>query len=223
MLRFFFVALWFLCLLPHALPHPCIGVTYSAPSGSSSHHSQEVERISGGLRQLKARSLRLENADPSITRSLLYTNTTLFLTIPNYMVSQIAQNRSVAESWLYTHVVPFYPRIDFCCLNSFVGINTYDITITFFLMPSAIQPRMYSTILLPTHLTVRSHMHSAIRPHMHSSIRHPMHSILSFDLTDIWSFGLPSVQSFGLPSVKPFGLTRHKTRSGTHLLWSIWS
>ncbi|QCE01299.1 probable glucan endo-1,3-beta-glucosidase A6 [Vigna unguiculata] len=112
MLRFFFsVALWFLCLLPHALPHPCIGVTYSAPSGSSNHHSQEVERISGGLRQLKARSLRLENADPSITRSLLYTNTTLFLTIPNYMVSQIAQNRSVAESWLYTHVVPFYPRV----------------------------------------------------------------------------------------------------------------
>ncbi|KOM46943.1 hypothetical protein LR48_Vigan07g064700 [Vigna angularis] len=27
------------------------------------------------------------------------------------MVSQIAQNRSVAESWLYTHVVPFYPRV----------------------------------------------------------------------------------------------------------------
>ncbi|KAL9316280.1 hypothetical protein ACSQ67_017281 [Phaseolus vulgaris] len=111
MLRFFFLSLSFLCLLPLTSPHPCIGVTYSAPTNSSNHSSQAVDRISTGLRQLKARSLRLEDADPSITRSLLYTNTTLFLTIPNYMVSQIARNRSVAQSWLYTHVVPFYPRV----------------------------------------------------------------------------------------------------------------
>ncbi|KAK7372454.1 hypothetical protein VNO80_05833 [Phaseolus coccineus] len=111
MLRSFFLSLSFLSLLPLTFPHPCIGVTYSAPNNSSNHSSQAVDRISSGLRQLKARSLRLEDADPSITRSLLYTNTTLFLTIPNYMVSQIAQNRSVAQSWLYTHVIPFYPRV----------------------------------------------------------------------------------------------------------------
>ncbi|CAJ1970975.1 unnamed protein product [Sphenostylis stenocarpa] len=111
MFRFFFISLTFLCLLPLTLPHPCIGITYSAPSASTNHPSQAAERISTALRQMNARSLRLEDADPSITRSLLYTNTTLFLTIPNYMVSQMAQNLSVAQSWLYTHVVPFYPRV----------------------------------------------------------------------------------------------------------------
>ncbi|KAL5125428.1 putative glucan endo-1,3-beta-glucosidase A6 [Glycine soja] len=102
----FFISL---SLLPQ--PYPCIGVTYSAPTATPQHPSPSPERIAAGLRHLNARSLRLEDADPAITRSLLYSNTTLFLTIPNYMVTSIAQNRSVAQSWLYTHVVPFYPRV----------------------------------------------------------------------------------------------------------------
>ncbi|KAK7385739.1 hypothetical protein VNO78_31573 [Psophocarpus tetragonolobus] len=92
-----------------SLPQTCIGVTYSAPRRGTGRGTGE--RIAAGMKQLNARSLRVEEADTGITRSLLYTNISLFLTIPNYMVSSMAENRSVAESWLYTHVVPFYPRV----------------------------------------------------------------------------------------------------------------
>ncbi|TKY56825.1 Glucan endo-1,3-beta-glucosidase 13 [Spatholobus suberectus] len=104
----FLISLYLLSLLPLTLPLPSIGVTYSAASAAP---SPAAERIAAGLQRLNLRSLRLEDSDPSITRSLLYSNTTLFLTIPNYMVTPMAQNRSVAQSWLYTHVVPFYPRV----------------------------------------------------------------------------------------------------------------
>nr|KYP48717.1 Glucan endo-1,3-beta-glucosidase 2 [Cajanus cajan] len=105
--------LFFISLLPSTLPVPSIGVTYSAPRRSA----PSAERIGGGLRRLKTESLRLEESDPSITRSLLYTNTSLFLTIPNYMVTPIAQNRSTAVSWLYTNVVPFYPRVNITSIS----------------------------------------------------------------------------------------------------------
>jgi hypothetical protein len=62
------------------------------------------------MQNLKLTSLRLEEPNPTIIRSLLYTNISLFLTIPNYMVTPIANNRSIARAWIYTHVLPFYPR-----------------------------------------------------------------------------------------------------------------
>ncbi|KAF1869178.1 hypothetical protein Lal_00048460 [Lupinus albus] len=80
-----------------------IGVTYSSSPPQS-------ENISAAMSTLKLHSLRLDDPDPSIIRSFLYTNTTLFLSIPNYMVSPIASNRTLALAWLYAHVVPFYPR-----------------------------------------------------------------------------------------------------------------
>ncbi|XP_061343520.1 glucan endo-1,3-beta-glucosidase 7 [Gastrolobium bilobum] len=99
-------------LLPITASLPSIGVTYSAPTNSQevASSSASAERISGAMGRLKLRCLRLENSEPAIIRSLLYTNVTLLLTIPNYMVTPMATNRSVALQWLYTHVVPFYPR-----------------------------------------------------------------------------------------------------------------
>ncbi|KAK7320627.1 hypothetical protein VNO77_30275 [Canavalia gladiata] len=108
-------------LLPRSAALPTIGVTYSASTNSQ----ESAERIVGGLEKLNLRSLRLEEPDPSIIRSLLYTNITLFLTIPNYLVTPMATNRSVAQNWLYTHVVPFYPRVKITTIsvgNAFLDV-----------------------------------------------------------------------------------------------------
>ncbi|XP_027368507.1 glucan endo-1,3-beta-glucosidase 2 [Abrus precatorius] len=124
---FFTLSLYLLSLLPRSASLPTIGVTYSAPTTSpqQEHSTAPPPRIAAAMEKLNLRSLRLEEPDPSIIRSLLYTNTTVFLTIPNYMVIPIAANRSVAQSWLYTHVVPFYPRVKITTIsvgNAFLDV-----------------------------------------------------------------------------------------------------
>ncbi|RHN57066.1 putative glucan endo-1,3-beta-D-glucosidase [Medicago truncatula] len=89
---------------------PTIGVTYSSTTRQDSPPPPSPDRITTAMQNLKLTHLRLEEPDPSIIRSLLYTNISLFLTIPNYLVTPIATNRSIARAWIYTHVLPFYPR-----------------------------------------------------------------------------------------------------------------
>lgn len=109
-LSFLTFSLYLVSLLPRtASSLPCIGVTYSA-TNRTQPPPPPPDRISGVMEDLKLTSLRLEEPDPAIIRSLLYTNVSLFLTIPNYLVTPMATNRSVARAWVYTHVLPFYPR-----------------------------------------------------------------------------------------------------------------
>ncbi|WJX64103.1 hypothetical protein P8452_48925 [Trifolium repens] len=93
---------------------PTIGVTYSTTTTTAQSPTPPSpppqDRITTAMQNLKLTSLRLEEPNPTIIRSLLYTNISLFLTIPNYMVTPIANNRSIARAWIYTHVLPFYPR-----------------------------------------------------------------------------------------------------------------
>ncbi|WJX58815.1 hypothetical protein P8452_44229 [Trifolium repens] len=93
---------------------PTIGVTYSTTTTTAQSPTPPSpppqDRITTAMQNLKLTSLRLEEPNPTIIRSLLYTNISLFLTIPNYMVNPIANNRSIARAWIYTHVLPFYPR-----------------------------------------------------------------------------------------------------------------
>ncbi|CAL5190080.1 unnamed protein product [Lathyrus oleraceus] len=117
---------------------PSIGVTYSTfptnrqeppprppPPPSSPPPPSQPDRITTAMEKLKLHSLRLEEPDPSIIRSLLYTNVSLFLTVPNYMVTPMANNRSVARAWVYTHVLPFYPRAKITTIsvgNAFIDV-----------------------------------------------------------------------------------------------------
>ncbi|KAK7300557.1 hypothetical protein RJT34_11403 [Clitoria ternatea] len=134
---FFFLFLFFLPIT--TAPLPSIGVTYSA----ATRHSPES--ITSALNLLNLKSLRLEQPDPSIIRSLLYTNITLFLTIPNYMVAPIAANRSIALTWLYTYVIPFHPRVKITTIS--VGNAFLDV-----------YPRSISHLL-----TAISHVHLSLR------------------------------------------------------------
>ncbi|PPD73020.1 hypothetical protein GOBAR_DD30074 [Gossypium barbadense] len=55
-------------------------------------------------------NVRLPDADPSLIKAFAFTNTSLFLSIPNPLLPAVAANRSLALRWLYRHVLPFYPR-----------------------------------------------------------------------------------------------------------------
>ncbi|KAJ4844551.1 hypothetical protein Tsubulata_035219 [Turnera subulata] len=69
-----------------------------------------AERIAATLSSLNIHYVRLPNPTPAIIRSFSYTNTSLLLSIPNGFLPSLASNRSVALRWLYSHVLPFYPR-----------------------------------------------------------------------------------------------------------------
>ncbi|KAK3024653.1 hypothetical protein RJ639_044269 [Escallonia herrerae] len=82
-----------------------IGVTYNPTATLPS-----PEHVAGALQTLKIPAVRLPQPDPSVVRAFSYCNTSLLLTVPNSLVPSFAANRSAAELWLYTHVVPFHPR-----------------------------------------------------------------------------------------------------------------
>ncbi|XP_057441838.1 glucan endo-1,3-beta-glucosidase 12-like [Lotus japonicus] len=102
-----FISLTLSLLLLLLLPTTAsLGVTYS----NNRQQPPPPDHITTALQTLKLTSIRLEEPDPSIMRSLLYSNISIFLTVPNYIVTSFANNRSTARAWLYTHVVPYYPR-----------------------------------------------------------------------------------------------------------------
>ncbi|KAF9674642.1 hypothetical protein SADUNF_Sadunf10G0148100 [Salix dunnii] len=89
-----------------------LGVTYtsSPPPSPSSTPSLPADRVLTALSSLNIHSIRLPNPDPNLIRSFAFTNTSLFLSIPNSLLPPLAANRSLAARWLYGHVLPFYPR-----------------------------------------------------------------------------------------------------------------
>ncbi|KAK8671858.1 hypothetical protein V6N13_038441 [Hibiscus sabdariffa] len=95
---------------------PSIGVTYSSPSTTTAASSTPPppppppDKISTAISALKIHAVRLPDADPSLIKAFAFTNTSLFLSIPNPLLPAIAANRSLALAWLYKHVLPFYPR-----------------------------------------------------------------------------------------------------------------
>ncbi|XP_057475922.1 glucan endo-1,3-beta-glucosidase [Actinidia eriantha] len=83
---------------------PTIGVTYTPSS------RPPPERVASALQSLKVAAVRLPDPYPEAVRAFSYSNISLLLTVPNSLVPSFAANRSAAALWLYTHVVPFYPR-----------------------------------------------------------------------------------------------------------------
>nr|XP_043631132.1 glucan endo-1,3-beta-glucosidase [Erigeron canadensis] len=82
-----------------------IGVTYI-----SSPDLPPPEHVINLFQSLKITAVRLPVPNPSIIRAFSYTNISLFISIPNSLIPAIAGNRSAADTWLYNHVIPYYPR-----------------------------------------------------------------------------------------------------------------
>ncbi|KAL7612472.1 glucan endo-1,3-beta-glucosidase [Lactuca sativa] len=93
-----------------------IGVTYISSPGLP-----PPEDVVAILQSLKITAVRLPVPDPNIIRVFSYTNISLFLAIPNSLISSISANRSAAYRWLYDHVIPFYPRAHITAIS--VGTN----------------------------------------------------------------------------------------------------
>ncbi|XVF24025.1 hypothetical protein REPUB_Repub13aG0091200 [Reevesia pubescens] len=117
MLSFLFFSVLFLSFLHVTSSLPSIGVTYSSSSPSLSTSTAATttvdpppDKISTTISALKITRVRLPDADPSLIKAFAFTNTSLFLSIPNSLLPDLASNRSLALRWLYIHVLPFYPR-----------------------------------------------------------------------------------------------------------------
>ncbi|XP_022156920.1 glucan endo-1,3-beta-glucosidase 2 [Momordica charantia] len=104
------LSLYFLSLPHRSNSLTTIGATFSAATANTSHHLQPPDSVAKAINSLQLAAVRLEDSDPNVVRAFAYTNVTLLLTIPNFLVAPIAANRSAALRWLYAHVVPFYPR-----------------------------------------------------------------------------------------------------------------
>ncbi|MBA0634324.1 hypothetical protein Godav_024868 [Gossypium davidsonii] len=103
---FLFISL-LLSFIHFSFSLPSIGVTYSTTTTTA---SPPPDKISATISTLKIPNVRLPDADPSLIKAFAFTNTSLFLSIPNPLLPAVAANRSLALRWLYRHVLPFYPR-----------------------------------------------------------------------------------------------------------------
>ncbi|XP_052185319.1 glucan endo-1,3-beta-glucosidase 12 [Diospyros lotus] len=93
-----------------SLPVTTIGVTYN-PSRVAHHPPSPdhvASRIQSSLKLFSA--VRLPDPDPATIRAFAYSNISLLLNVPNSLLPALAANASAAKLWLYTHVLPFYPR-----------------------------------------------------------------------------------------------------------------
>ncbi|WOH02363.1 hypothetical protein DCAR_0521752 [Daucus carota subsp. sativus] len=95
-----------------------IGVSYTSAGAAAS----SPEHIAAVLRSHRISAVRLQAPEPSVIRAFTYSNISLLLEVPNHLVSSFASNVSAANLWLYTHVVPFYPRVKISAIS--VGSNT---------------------------------------------------------------------------------------------------
>ncbi|XP_058100131.1 glucan endo-1,3-beta-glucosidase 2-like [Magnolia sinica] len=87
--------------------NPSIGITYSQHPTSDLPHPDHVV---SNLQSLGVAHVRLLDPDPEIVRAFSNSGISLLLSIPNTYIHAIAANQTKAIKWLYSHVVPFYPR-----------------------------------------------------------------------------------------------------------------
>ncbi|XP_044460451.1 glucan endo-1,3-beta-glucosidase 7-like [Mangifera indica] len=138
---FTFALVFHLSLFHGSSSLPTIGITYTPPPTTTAATTAlptppPPERIASIVTSLNFASVRLPGSDPSIIRAFSYTNTSLLLSIPNILVPPLAANRSLALRWLYSHVLPFYPRSKISLIS--VGNDVFDTTPDFspFLLPA---------------------------------------------------------------------------------------
>ncbi|XP_073295985.1 glucan endo-1,3-beta-glucosidase-like [Primulina huaijiensis] len=143
----FFISAILLLLSGASANATTIGVTYN----TMTPNVPPPDRVVPALQSLKISAVRLLNPSPAAVRSFAYTNISLLLSVPNYLIPSFAANRSAADLWLYSHVLPYHPRTRISLIS--VGSDAiFDVATTY----STVDP---STILLSAmqnlHLSLR--------------------------------------------------------------------
>ncbi|TQD90592.1 hypothetical protein C1H46_023835 [Malus baccata] len=53
---------------------------------------------------------KLYDANPKILTALRNTNLQVSIMVPNELINNISSNQTLADHWVHTNVVPFYPE-----------------------------------------------------------------------------------------------------------------
>ncbi|XP_051123019.1 glucan endo-1,3-beta-glucosidase 13-like [Andrographis paniculata] len=83
-----------------------VGVTYNP----SAPNLPPPERVISTLMALRISAVQLIEPTPAAVRAFSYTNISLLISVPNRLIPTFAANRSSADLWVRSFVLPFYPR-----------------------------------------------------------------------------------------------------------------
>ncbi|KAB2620317.1 glucan endo-1,3-beta-glucosidase A6 [Pyrus ussuriensis x Pyrus communis] len=85
---------------------PKVGVNYGQLGNNLPPPSQSVKLI----QSLKAKRVKLYDANPKILTALRNTDLQVSIMVPNELINNISSNQTLADHWVYTNLVPFYPE-----------------------------------------------------------------------------------------------------------------
>ncbi|KAF6166370.1 hypothetical protein GIB67_034921 [Kingdonia uniflora] len=83
-----------------------IGVDYGQLGNNLPSPSRSVQL----LKSLKAGRVKIYDANPKILKSLSGTKIQVSIMVPNQEISNISSSQTLADKWVQTNVVPFYPE-----------------------------------------------------------------------------------------------------------------
>ncbi|KAJ4969000.1 hypothetical protein NE237_015701 [Protea cynaroides] len=116
------LTLFFLCLVAftNAEISTKIGVNYGTLGDNLPSPARSMKLI----KNLKAHSVKLYEPVPAILKALSKTNLEVAVMIPNQVISNISSNQTLADEWVKTNLVPFYPKTKIRTL--FVGNEIFS-------------------------------------------------------------------------------------------------
>lgn len=82
-----------------------VGVNYGGLGNNLPSPKRSVELI----KTLKAKRVKIYNADPEILTALRNTNIQVSIMVPNEILINISTSQTLADKWVHTNLVPFYP------------------------------------------------------------------------------------------------------------------
>ncbi|XP_043711441.1 probable glucan endo-1,3-beta-glucosidase A6 [Telopea speciosissima] len=97
-----------------------IGINYGLLGDNLPSPSRSMKLI----KKLKARSVKLYEPEPEILKSLSKTNFEVAVMVPNQIISNISSNQTLANEWVKTNLLPFYPKTKIRTL--FVGNEIFS-------------------------------------------------------------------------------------------------
>lgn len=103
------------------LMKPQVGVCYGTQGNNLPSPEKSAQFI---LQKLKAKQVKIYNADAKILNAMKGTDIKVTVTVPNELIINISSDQTLADQWVQTNVVPFYP--DTMIRFLLVGKNDYN-------------------------------------------------------------------------------------------------
>ncbi|XP_059452313.1 probable glucan endo-1,3-beta-glucosidase A6 [Corylus avellana] len=82
-----------------------VGVNYGQLGNNLPSPSRSVELI----KSLNAKRVKIYDANPDILKALKHTDIQVCIMVPNQLIVNISGNQTLADDWVRSNVVPFYP------------------------------------------------------------------------------------------------------------------